>query len=233
MNKIVYTTIAIHPLYRTISFKLIKSFLEYAPDSELVIFTDNVEFYGNYTDVPHVHIRHIALDRKRLPDFDLNVKSIILQKVYEQFQPQYIVLSDCDMFFASAVDTKWFDTIESGMSMAFGNPPVKIPATDFQNSLIREKGIALGGLEHTYYTFREGCLIFNTSQVDNFLRFAQEWKKMYHEVAERGLTDCCQIFELNLACERAGLPMNNMKGHPLQDVLFYEERNGAIGAALR
>lgn len=232
MSNIVYSTIAIHPLYRTISFKLIKSFIEFTTDSELVIFTDDVNFYGNYNNVPHVHIKHIELDKPRLPDFDLNIKSVILQKTYELFQPNYIVLSDCDLYITQPIDNTWFGSIAPGMSMAFGNPPVKIPATDFDNIVIREKGIALSGdILHTYYTFREGCLLFNTA--NNFLLFAQEWEKMYHEVAAKGLTDCCQIFELNLACERADFPMNNIIEHPLKEALYYEERNGAVGVALR
>lgn len=229
---IVYSTIAIHQLYRGISFKMIRTFIEHQIDGKLHIFTDNVTSYDNYREVPNVFIEHINLPRKRLPDFDLNIKYEMLQKSYNKFNPDYIVLTDCDMFFAKPIDNNWFNILSEGLSVPLGYPPIKIPPTDFQNTVISEKGIELAkDANHGYYTFREGCLLLKINK--DFYKFTEEWGKMFHEIEDKKLTDVCQIFEINLACERSGYPLNNLIPNPLMDALMMEERNGAIGGALR
>lgn len=233
--KIAYCTIAIGKQYQKISLKLIESFLDNTTDSVLHLFTDDVEFYKEIDEVPKLCIEKIHLDESRLPLFDLNVKSIMADFTYLQFQPDIIVLHDCDMFIKQPVDNSWFDRLKPGVNVVMGEHGEKRPLSYFQNQAIYNKGLALSGSTASqWHLFREGCLILNIkSQVQTFLAFTNEWQKIYTEVTTKGLVDCAQIHEVNLSSSRSGFPLCNMEPNPLTECYFYEERNGSLNQALR
>lgn len=233
--RIAYCTIAIGLPYQKISLKLIESFLDNVTDSVLHLFTDDVEFYKDIYDIPNICIDKIHLDESRLPLFDLNCKSLLLDMTYLQYQSDIIVLHDCDMFFKTKVDNTGFNVLKPGMNVYMGENGQLRSLDYFQNQAIYDKGLALSGSTSSqYFLFREGCLIFNImGQVQKFLSFTDEWQKIYAEVTDKGLVDCAQIQEINLASQRSGFPIHNMLPNPLQESFFYEERNGALNQALR
>ena len=160
---------------------------------------------------------------------------MLLDLSYLQFQSDYIVLCDVDMFFKTKVDNSGFAQTKPGINVYLGENGELRSLDYFQNKAIYDKGLALSGSTSSqYYLFREGCLIFNImGKVQTFLDFTSEWQKIYAEVTVRGLCDVAQIQEINLASQRSGFPIWNMLPNPLQDSFFYEERNGALNQALR
>lgn len=234
--KVVYCTIAIGKEYRKISLKLLTSFLHNTTDSVLHIFTDYVDYYTPYNDVPNLVVDKIHLNKKKLPNFDLNCKSLMLDFSYLQYpDAEIIVLCDCDMFIKEPVDNTWFDTLKPGINMVMGEQGETRPLSYFQNQSIYEKGLVLSGTaESQWYLFREGLLIMAIKGMQQeFLSFTQEWEKIYAEVTNKGLVDVAQILEINLASERSNFPLNNMSANPLQGCYFYEERNGSLNQSLR
>lgn len=236
--KVVYCTIAVGQQYRDISLRLIKTFLDNVhPKGEngsvLHIFTDAPEDYNNDLEDQGVFIDIIKLDETRLPNFDLNVKGFLLDLSYLLFLPDYIVLHDCDLFIANPVDQSWFDLLPEGISVVFGDQGVKQPLRYWQNMAIYEKALELSSnYTAEFYTFKEGTLLLNLKDGEKFLKFTDQWQRLYHEVAEKQLVDCAQVHEINLASERSGFALHNLGTFPLRNCFFYHERNGAIGPAL-
>lgn len=236
-SNIVYSTIAIGDQYRKISEKLINSFIAMSvwKSAALHIFTDDICYYDKWADNHNIVVDNLHLDESRLPNFDLNIKSVMLDFTMLVFKPNYIVLHDCDMYFEKCPHPEWFDNLPSGVNVAMGEQGKRLPVGYFTNTTIFEKYITLvnGDSNYTFHSFREGCLILNCKDRDTFYKFTTEWQLLMDEVKDKGLVDCAQIGEICLASDRSGYPLHNLTGNPLQECFYYHERNGSVAPALR
>lgn len=229
--KIVYCTVSVHHNYHLISKSLLDSFLKFTTDSLLLVLTDDANFYQSYSQYQNI----IILEDKELvtgvPSVNLNVKYRLLQKAYE-YNPEYIILVDCDAYITDHIDNEWFRDLPVGINVVIGDVQ---PASKIQNPTIRKKLLAFNPDEnHKYFLFREGTLVLHIG--GTFLQFVQEWESLYNYVITNRLTHTSELFEINIASEKAGYPINNLGIHPIRSVIWMAERvNGglAIAPALR
>lgn len=234
---IVFTTVAFYPRYHRISYHLIDTFLKYVTDAKLLILTDDAAPYEKYKDEPNVHV--IAIECT-VEHFDLNIKYLVLQRAWEMFKPKYVICTDADAYFSATIDNSWFDELAEGVNLSFGydysgkKPEwLEISAAEFGNGTIREKCVALERDTDVkrYRVFREGCFIIKVN--DQYMAFVEEWHKIFDEVAAKKLSYVSQIFEVQLACQRANFPLNHIdNGSKLRETIMMDGLNGSIGPAI-
>ena len=226
--KIIYATVAVHETYHQISKHLIDTFLKHTKDSTLLILTDDAVFYQQYNQHTNIIPIHYEGMVTGVPSINLNIKYKLLQ-IAHTHEPTHIVLFDCDSYFAKDMDNNYFNNLPVGVNVVIGDQQ---PTSKIQNPTIKKKILHFESNENKIWKLaREGTLLLTIG--NNFVNFCEEWGKLYQDVLINKLTHTSEIFEINLACERSGFPLNNLGIHPIRDILWMMERNGAIAPALR
>lgn len=229
--KIVYACLAVKERYNELAQKLCETWVQFAPDSGLVILTDDLESFAKWRNKGV-----IVLEDRKLAHytgtFNCNVKSLLLSWIYKNLNPHTIILCDADIYLTQKVDNTWFKELPAGINVCIGDEQ---PISNFPNQAIKAKALAFNPDETKVYKhFIERCLIIRADEFSQKLvNFIKGWKDLYIKGMEKKVEVSSEIFEINNACEYADFPINNLGATPLKACLWTREPNGETASALR
>jgi hypothetical protein len=219
-------TVAYKEFYRDKTKKLISSVNEFLPSAKIFILTDDTSYYDGYENV--VAVQGPPCDFN--PYFKANIKAFSLEAIASLVEnDDFVLYLDSDCYFIKEFPQPLDQYVEYGLSTHISDSDIQmiVPA-DILNRAIRNKILSINPNEdHRYYVFREGFLLFKVN--DAFRRFITEWKNIYYEIENQGLTHANQTFDIQNAALRAGLPINNIsKPSPLRGTTVTVAVNGGV-----
>lgn len=215
-EKIIYTTLSIGDAYREITnSQLIPSFLKYNYGAELVIVTDNVEYFPQEIR-DNEFFTFIKLDNIPITDysFPYNIKYRAIELAHQEF-PTYrkLVYLDCDCFFVGNITEDLFET-KPGFNAVLGGHTGETSIINPQ-ILLKMRTLARNKEELDTGAFRECILIFDIYDKYIFRNFLIEWKHIYNQIVEKDLTHCGECTDILMAARRANLELADIEPHDL------------------
>jgi hypothetical protein len=204
---------------------LIESFLKNTNNTKLVLLTDSIDYFADYANnerlifvaMPSFFYRDDLAER-----YPGNIQYYAIKKALENAgNADKICYLVVDSFIDFELDNSHFADLKSGFNpnlwdftklevrerYDYDSFRIKFPNAEMirkTDKLIRNKE------EVDFYEFKEQCFIFADIHNPKFKQFIDEWEKIYFEIEELKEGHAGLCFDMNLAINRAKLPINNL-----------------------
>lgn len=206
---IVFCTLACGEKYREISLNLINSLRTHYPEYKTIVATDDPEYYPYYenTDVTKVNYDSEI-------NFPFSLKFYPIKYITQRFPANLIIYLDADNIVSRREPLGPFLELEEGM---YNVPCLVDGVNGISNGIIRDRVKQYIQENEKVFLFPEQTFIFKLSNRVRFLHFLQEWENLYNKMLEISEYQNYECVELCLACQRAGLPIKNIKEFLLKE----------------
>jgi hypothetical protein len=205
-DNMIICTLAYGEKYREISKKLIDSFLQFSQGYKLVLFTDDVDFYDQYTDERLIF--KVVNIRPHVGEFIYGTKCKVVAETHKMFETfDKILYVDGDCYFTNTITSSIYDGIKNGLNAVLGSNTDKL-----SNNLIIQKVNQLirKPAENDLRQFRECALMFKIEDKYTFKKFLCQWQFISDEIAVKKLVNSAEYIDISLAAKRANYPINDI-----------------------
>lgn len=204
VKKTIVTTMAFGASYRKESLKFIDTFLAKTTGLELVVFTDDIEFY-NTTDS---RVTFRSLELPCIDPFPYSIKVLVVSECTALY-PTYdtIVYFDCDCYWTLPVDASDLSGLPHGLNTADN----VVDITRITNPTIRHTVEVLRNNDEVdLHEFREAGLVFKVGNRYAFQRFLYEWQLLHVRIDAEQLAHSGECWMIGLASQRSGYPIHRI-----------------------
>lgn len=212
-DKISFVTMAYGEKYRNLSLDFIASFEKYCNGIELIIVTDDKNFYQNTSDKIKI-VEHDIKYKEGLFPYSMKHKAIELAR-NETYGCKYLLYLDADCFFIKEIKSEYFYNTVPGLNVVLGTNVEHITNAAVKNKV---NSLIVNEDEKNINVFRECALLFNIENNYNFNKFLIEWSDIHDFSVKQKLTHVAECTDIFIAAKRANLPINDLKIRDLYDL---------------
>jgi hypothetical protein len=225
-SNIVFCTAAYNKKYIDFSKELIASFLQHTKNSKLVILHNDPYAYSDcrnenlivvYDNYDYERERERKIKYPHDGSFPFNITYRVLrQALFHTGAANVICYLDADCRLRNELSNEHFSDLKFGLNVPFSFFPDgkydkhnihKFPVVDIKNRIF---GLIKNEDEINFLQFREACLLFSNVHNPKFRHFLYEWMKLYYQIEDQLYTHGGQFMEMNLALNRANVPLNDI-----------------------
>lgn len=201
----IFCTLAIGEKYRVLSLRLLNSIFQNIKNPNIVIVTDDKEFYKDY-QITSIY----QIDGLNTPHFLYNKKLLSIKHAFENYDTNTIIYLDADCYIKN-FDFSYLNDLDDGLNVNYNMQN----SESFNNNIVKEKILFVNNyynLDNINRIFKEQALIFKIYDRFIFANFLTKWNEICDLITANKLTHNTECADISIAATLTNFQISSISG---------------------